>query len=51
MTISEQVKHLEGAEWFYRKRANYETSSRSKAYWLNKAIEKKEKINQLNEIV
>jgi hypothetical protein len=50
MSITEQVKHLEGAEWFYRQRANFETSLRNKAYWLNKAIEKKEKIQQLNEI-
>ena len=50
MSITEQVKHLQGAEWFYRQRSNFETSLRSKAYWLNKAIEKKEKIKQLNEI-
>ena len=50
MTITEQVKHLEGAESFYRRRAIYETSSRNKAYWLNKAIDKKEQIKQLNEI-
>jgi hypothetical protein len=50
MTIKEQVKHLEGPEWFYRQRAGYETSLRNKAYWLNKAIEKKEKIQQLNAI-
>ena len=50
MTISEQVKHLEGAEWFYRQRAKNEVSLRSKNYWIMKAIEYKEKIQNLNEI-
>ena len=50
MTLSEHIKYLEGAELFYRRKASYEDDSRSKAYWLNKAIDKKEQINQLNEI-
>ena len=48
--MADQLRNLKGAERYFRKRSEISESKRDQAYWLNRALEYKEKINQLENL-